>query len=384
MTERIYEQDAYCREFTATVQACETTKDGFRVVLDKTAFFPEGGGQGADGGYLSDTPVTDVQIQNDIVWHTVATPFAVGDTVSGRIDWETRFARMQSHAGEHIVSAAVHTLFGYDNVGFHMSDALMTVDFNGVLTAEDIETVERFANEAVWKNVPITVSYPTPEQLGTMDYRSKLDLREGVRLVTIQGVDCCACCAPHPAFSGEIGAIKICNHIPYKQGTRIEMLAGVHAFKDYMMLNAANKQLMGLLSAPRDGVVEAVEQQMEVIRTLRAEVQNLSRTAALAGLRPQIADGVAFAVLEGVGYDELRYCANQLTANDADSCVLLSREADGYIYLVYSKTADVGTFVKAFNTAFNGRGGGKKEYAQGKIGAFPADEIGVFVQNNLR
>ncbi|MBQ3094334.1 MAG: hypothetical protein IJC52_04090 [Clostridia bacterium] len=375
MTQKLYETDAYCRHFEATVLSCEPQGDAFAVVLDQTAFFPEGGGQAPDGGTLGGATVTDVQPDGDTVVHTVSSPLEAGTTVCGEIDWPLRFSRMQSHAGEHIVSGVIHAMFGYDNVGFHMSETTMTVDVNGPLTAEDIDRIERAANEAVWQNVTITVSFPTAEELQTIPYRSKLDFTDGVRLITIDGVDCCACCAPHPARTGEIGAIKLLDFFPNKGGTRIEMTAGVHALADYAALHKANKTLMGMLSAKRDGVADAVQRQLDTAGQLRAENAKLSRELAVCKLTPTAVAGGVFAVAEGLSYDDMRFVANDMVAAHA-KCVLLSRAAgDDYLYVVSSAEAPIADLVKALNAAFSGKGGGRPTYAQGKITAPSKEDL---------
>ena len=178
-TERIYENDSYCREFSATVLSCENGGDGYNIILDKTAFFPEGGGQAADKGTINGFEVLDVQISNGVIVHKVSGAIKTGEIVEAKLDWELRYTRMQSHSGEHILSGIVHSLFGYNNVGFHMSESEMTVDFDGVLSNEDIERVEKLANFAVYNNHTITVTYPDDAEAAALDYRSKLENIEG-------------------------------------------------------------------------------------------------------------------------------------------------------------------------------------------------------------
>ncbi len=368
MTERLYEQDSYCREFKATVISCECDKGLYNVVLNKTAFFPEGGGQAADKGTINDIEVLDVQIRDDVIFHKLKSPLPIGQEVTCKIDWELRFSRMQSHAGEHIVSGVINSLFGYSNVGFHMGEAVMTVDFSGALSSEDIATVELKSNKAVYSNVPITVSYPSVAELKELQYRSKIEPKEGTRLVSIGDVDCCACCAPHPAKTGEIGLIKIINFYPHKQGTRVEMLAGINALNDYAALNESNKSLMAMLSAPRQGVKEAATKQNELLNTVRSENQKLSRELALCKLNPIKIENFVYSITEGLSFDELRYCANNLIESGIEICVLLSlAEEQNYNYVVSSKTTDIRDIAKSLNNAFNGKGGGKADYAQGKI-----------------
>ncbi len=379
MTQRIYETDSYCREFTAKVLSCEKTDKGFCVILDKTAFFPLGGGQAADEGTIGNAKVLDVQLKDGIVIHTVDAEISQGEEVACRLDWELRFSRMQSHSGEHIVSGIVHNMFGYHNVGFHMSEAQMTVDFDGLLTATDIEKVELESNRAVYKNMEITVFFPTKEELDNLDYRSKLELSDNVRIVTIGDIDNCACCAPHVARTGEIGLIKIVNFYPYKQGTRVEMLAGVNALYDYCGLNAANKELMGVLSASRFGVNEAVIKQNDQLNSLRTQNAQMSKRLALLELNPVKISNNAYFITENLSYDELRHCANSLQDSSTQTCVLFSKADEGYIYVVASKVRDVREIVKELNEKFQGKGGGKPDYAQGKI----ADEIDIKVVEEM-
>ena len=376
MTERLFEKDAYCRNFTATVVSCEE-KDGFYyIVLDKTAFFPEGGGQAPDKGTINGISVLDVQEKDGIIIHKTEKAIAEGEKAECQLDWDVRFARMQSHAGEHIVSGVVHALFGYDNVGFHMSEAVMTVDFSGPLTAEDIAKVELESNKAVYKNAPITASYPTKEELASTDYRSKIEPRDGIRLITIEGIDCCACCAPHPSFTGEIGVIKIIDFCPHKKGTRIEMVAGINAFLDYSALHTSVKQVMNLLSAKRDSISESVEKLQETANNLKSENGKMSRKLALASLSPVAVNGCAYAINENMSYDDLRECANNLIANGTRKCILLSNaDESNYIYVVSSAENDVRELVSVLNKSFSGKGGGKDNYAQGKLTAENKDEL---------
>lgn len=368
MTERLFEKNAYCRNFDATVVSCEEKDGFFFVVLDKTAFFPEGGGQAPDKGTINGINVLDVQEKDGIIYHKTEKGLNINETVNCEIDWEFRFSRMQSHSGEHIVSGVVHSLFGYDNVGFHMSEKTMTVDFSGPLTAEDIAKVELESNKAIYKNAPITATYPTKEELVKTDYRSKIEPRDGIRLITIEGVDCCACCAPHPAFTGEIGVIKIIDFCPHKGGTRIEMVAGINAFLDYSALHSSVKSVMNLLSAKRDAISVSVEKLQETANNLKYENSKISKKLALASLKPVTINGCAYAINENMSYDDLRECANNLIDNGTRKCILLSETDTGsFIYVVSSSENDVRSIVAGLNTTFNGKGGGKDNYAQGKL-----------------
>lgn len=367
MTQRLYYLDAYCKTFEATVLSCKETDDGYEVILNQTAFFPEGGGQAADSGTINGISVLAVFEQGEEVIHLTKQPIAEGETVVGEIDWELRFMRMQSHSGEHLLSGIVHSMFGYSNAGFHMSDSSMTVDFSGPLSLEDIQKIEETVNRAIYQNVPITASFPTKEEAETISYRSKLEIQNGLRLITIKDLDCCACCAPHVAHTGEIGLVKILDFAPHRQGTRVELVAGIQAFQDYCALSTATKALMKQLSAPRYGITEAVLKQGELVNELRADNQAMSKTLALSQLQPISAGKGVYAISPNLSYDELRHCANSLTQKGAQLCILVSKaENNDYLYVI-SGAEDVSNTVKAFNTALNGKGGGRGGYAQGKV-----------------
>ncbi len=370
MTVKLYEQDAYIKEFIARVESCEDAKGGYAVVLNQTAFFPEGGGQASDKGTLNGIEVLDVQLKEDTIVHTLATPLKVGEEVTGILDFETRFDRMQNHTGEHLLSGVIHTAFGYNNIGFHMNDQLVTLDVNGTLDASQIALAEATANGAVYQNRKVTATFPSEETLQTLEYRSKLELTNGVRIVEIEGYDTCACCAPHVKATGEIGMIKVIDFYPNKQGTRIEMVCGKRALADYQNLNKANKEIMGLLSAKREETPAKVKQEQETLQGVRAQFKNLSQKLAWAQLQSTSLGNHVIGFTPDGSYDELRYCVNRLQETHLGICALFSQNEQGEaIYIVASVKENTQDLVKEMNTALNGRGGGKPGFAQGKVGA---------------
>lgn len=366
-TIKLYENDSYIKDFTATVVSCEEKDGAYFVVLNQTAFFPEGGGQDADKGKIGDADVLDVQIKNEIIYHKVNKPFEENTEVNCVLDWDIRFSRMQNHTGEHVVSGVIHSLFGYNNVGFHMNDTLITLDVDGPLTEENIKAVELTSNKAIYDNKSVKAIYPTAEQLPDYDYRSKLDITDGVRLIEIEDYDLCACCAPHVAKTGEIGIIKILSFIPYKKGTRIEMLCGLLALNDYRNLHTTNKSVMNMLSAKRFEVADAVERIQTELASVRAENKKLMAEIATLKMEKHINGNNVCVFIDGVSYDELRNCSNNLI-EEFEYCYLFSNtEDDNYIYVVSSKENNVRECVQNLNKAFNGKGGGRDTYAQGKI-----------------
>ena len=367
MTIKLYENDSYIKTFEATVLSCEECKNGYAVVLDKTAFFPEGGGQQADKGTINGHNVLDVQIKDEIITHTVKEKFTEGETVNCEIDWDTRFARMQSHTGEHLVSGIINTLFGYDNLGFHMSEKTMTLDPSGILTPEDIKKVELMANKAVYENRDVTARYPEKEELKTLSYRSKLDLEDGVRLVTIDGYDTCACCAPHVKRTGEIGLVKILDYIQYKGGMRLTMVCGINAFEDYSTLHDNSKEMMQLYSSPRDKVLEFAKKEHDTIGTQKAEINRLNGELSKANLEIIEVGNSLIGFTKGASFDDMRTLVNE-NLEKAELVAFFSEgENSDFSYIISSATLDTRYTVKALNAQFSGKGGGRPNYAQGKL-----------------
>ena len=266
---KLYDLDAYATEFDAKVVSCEAVtynkQDGYAVVLDKTLFFPEEGGQSPDKGTIDGKEVLDVQIKKDIVTHYMAEALEEGAAVHGVLDWKHRFSNMQQHSGEHIFSGIVHREYGFNNVGFHLSDNIVTMDFDGVLTAEQVADVEYKVNEAIAKNVEIMAAFPSKEELAALEYRSKIEIDGAVRIVTVDGFDVCACCAPHVKRTGEIGLLKVMSVQNYKGGVRISMLCGFRALQAFREKAEVVSSLTGMLSTSQETIVERVGQMKNTV-----------------------------------------------------------------------------------------------------------------------
>lgn len=369
MTEKLFYRDSHMTTFSACVMQCEQSGDYYEVVLDRTAFFPTGGGQSADTGLLGSVKVLDVKEKQDEVYHIVDGPLQVGDTVEGVLDWEERFSKMQQHSGEHIVSGIVHQMFGYDNVGFHMGTDAITMDFSGVITPSQLREIEQKANQVVVKNVAILDHYPTKEELKEIAYRSKIEIEGQVRLIEIPEVDTCACCAPHVKKTGEIGLIKLTNVQNYKGGVRVSMLCGFRALLDYNEKAESVRNLSMMLSAKEREVVEEVARLQEDLNDKKQTIARLQKEIlvrkvdALSEIESCM---VLFEEeLDGNGPRELM---NLLLEKGAQiGAVFAGTKEMGFRYVIGSKALDVRPFAKALNTAFNGRGGGKPEMVQGSL-----------------
>ena len=258
-TEKLYYSDAYMKSFTATVLSCEKVGDEYVAVLDRTAFFPEEGGQYADTGTLSGARVLGAVEREGVIYHRLDSDIKVGCEVVGNIDFDERFEKMQCHTAEHILSGIFHKEYGLDNVGFHLGGEDVTMDISAPLSQDALMRVEQMANEAIFKNVPVTAIFPNREELRAMEYRSKLDLTDGVRVVLIEGYDSCACCAPHVAYTGEIGIVKILDAEGLRGGMRIHITAGWRAYRVFSKMQDTLSQISHTVSLPRLEVGEGVE-----------------------------------------------------------------------------------------------------------------------------
>ena len=374
MTARLYETDGHCRRFDAVVTACEPRGDRFAVELDRTAFFPEGGGQYADTGTLDGVAVTDVQLENGRLWHYTEAPLSVGNTVAGEIDWEQRFARMQHHSGEHIVSGLVHRLFGLDNVGFHLGHHDTTLDFNGELTREQLMDIERRANAVVCANLPVVVTFPTDEELETLPYRSKKELDGAVRIVTIPEVDVCACCAPHVTLTGEIGGIKLLAAIRYKGGMRVHMLCGATAFAAFETLyREASAAAVALsakteeLSLAVDRLMAAKEEALHAAAALRRELA-ANQAAALPSGEPLCA--VFLPKAEGDTLQKLVDAA--LEKDNTLAAAFAGDDTAGWVGVIGSDRVDMRALGGRLRAELDARGGGSPTRWQGRIAATKA------------
>lgn len=374
MTEKIYYKDAYIKEFDADILSVTECDGGFDVVLSATAFFPEEGGQSSDTGTIGTARVTHVFEENGTVHHVTDSHPGEG-RVHCALDFDDRFDKMQCHTAEHILCGIIHRLFGLENVGFHLGKDEITFDVDGVLTREDLDRVETLANEAVFANVPIETSFPTAEELPMLTYRSKLELTENVRIVKIGDVDTCACCAPHVAYTGEIGLIKILDFEKHRGGLRIRMVAGRRAVIDYRTKYANIKEISSILSEPQHTTAEALTRLSldfeETRARLKASRLELAREIAK---REQGSEENAVFIFSDWTLDELREFSNTMVDRVGGILVTLCGTDGDYKYIISSKTVNLSQSIKEINAALTGRGGGKPGMVQGSFLA-TAEEI---------
>ena len=372
MTEKLYYLDSHIKTFTATVLSCTEEKKGFAVVLDKTAFYPEGGGQPADHGILGGAAVTDVKEQGEKIIHYCESALEAGAAVEGVIDWERRVNLMQQHSGEHILSGFLHEATGCDNVGFHMGADCVTIDFNVPLTSEQIEEAEAKTNRYIWENHPILTKFPDSETLKTLPYRSKKELTGQVRIVEFPGADLCACCGVHVKMTGEIGMVKILSCQKFHEGVRLEMLAGRAAWEYLCKSFAENKKVSALLSAKPHETAAAAERTLKELSDTKFRFGKLEeqlfaqKAAALANT------GDVLLFEEGLSPDGVRRLTDAIFKVCGGQAAVFGKTETGWAYAIASHN-DIRSFVKDMNGALNGRGGGKPNFCQGSVSAARSD-----------
>lgn len=373
MTEKLYDLDSGLKVFSAVVRSCCPVGECFEILLDRTAFFPEGGGQRSDRGRLGDAVVSDVQLRAGEIVHISDRPLPEGARVTGVLDWTERFRKMQNHSGEHIVSGLIHRMFGFDNVGFRLGEREMTMDYNGVLSRDMLDRVEEAANRAVWENREIVCRYPSPEELKTLTYRSKKELSGPVRIVTVDGVDVCACCAPHVKRTGEIGGILIQNRMKWKRGTRIFVRCGSDALSEHQRLRRDAQAVSVLCSAPVGETCGAVQQLQLEMESLRHRIFELSRENALFRLRSMDGGESPCLFFSEADVDTMRFAADEgLKLRGGGFLCAVGTDSDGYRFLLRSDTLPLRSLSQELFQHLNGTGGGSDRMLQGRFAASEA------------
>lgn len=393
-TGKLYDKHPYETEFTAVVEQVKKGEDPgcWEVVLDQTLFFPEEGGQSPDQGeiVIQDIAyeVVYVSISDEVITHTIRgknEPMP-GQKVLGRIDWGHRFSNMQNHTGEHIFSGIVHRAKGYDNVGFHLSDRVVTMDYNGVLTRGEIEEFTRQANRIIAEDLPVICEYPSEEALEAMEYRSKKEIEGAVRIVTIPGVDVCACCAPHVRSTAQVGLLMVVGDQSYKGGTRLSILCGLRAVADY-------QKKQGILSLTGRNLSTNWENIPETVDKLRSERDNLRYQ--LSSLSAELLEISARKLPEGENACLFTDCSdrnvlirtlNGMKQEHPGIAVIFAakdgvteKEKVSFSYVAASLTGDSRRFSEQLKEKFGARGGGKPEMVQGSVAA-KQEELAEYVQ----
>ena len=372
-TRKLYYEDSHRKQFTATVLSCGEGKKGFEIILDATAFYPEGGGQDADTGTLGNVRVLDTREQGDAVIHFCDGPLTVGQTVEGTIDWEARFMRMQQHSGEHIVSGIINRRFGYHNVGFHMSSDIITIDFDGVIPKEALPEIEAEANRAVWSDLPVKCWYPSQSELPHVFYRTKRALPWPVRIVEVPGFDSCACCGTHVQRTGEIGLIRLFSAVKFRSGTRMEMACGSIALD---ILNRAweqNRLVSQAFSAKMDETGKAARRMNETVEALKYRITGLEMRMFASVAKGYAGRENVVHFEENLDNTAVRELADAIADQISGYAAVFSGDEEkGYAFCLVTRDGDLRGLCKDMTKALNGRGGGKPQFQQGRVGAAKA------------
>ena len=378
-TVKLYYENAYTQDFTAMVQSCEAVKNGFAVTLDRTAFYPEGGGQPADHGTLGDARVLDVHEGDGVITHLCDRALSVGAEVNGRIDWARRFDHMQQHSGEHIISGMLCSTFHCDNVGFHMGADVVTIDYNAPITWEQALEVERRANAYIWADHPIRIWYPSAEELAALPYRSKKELTGAVRITEFPGADRCACCGTHVTSSAQVGLLKLLSCQKFRDGVRLELLCGQRALDCLASGWEQARQIGQALSVKPQSAFAAVSRLQEELLSLKEKAARLGEADFAHTAAQYRGAGSVLHIAEPLDGDGARRLCDAIAKTAGGRCAVFAGRDGDYRYAVIENGGDLRQFIKDMNTALHGRGGGRDGFAQGSA-ACTAEELRAFFQ----
>ena len=380
-TIKLYDENAYLSEFSATVMECQKENGAYKILLDQTAFFPEAGGQKSDTGVIGDAEIFDVQIENENIYHYANSPLNTGEQLKCKINFDERYKKMQIHTGEHIVSGVMHSLYNLSNVGFHLGSDEVTLDFDAVLSREQLDKAEELANEIIYKNVPVICYYPDKNTLATLDYRSKKELEGDVRIVEIEGYDKCACCAPHVSRTGEVGIIKLTHFEKNKGGTRITMLCAKDALRDYREKYRNVAEISALLCAKADDTADAVRTLLNEKSELSGVITNLKHTVCDLKAEGVEASAEPFIFFEdNFNIPDMRNLVNRIITKRPNVFIFsLSRENE---YNFVCGGNNMKKWMQLFTERFGAKGGGSDKMIQGTLYTTKT-EIQDFISLNI-
>ncbi len=381
-TVKLYYQDSFLWEFDAVVLSCTAEKDGFAIILDQTAFYPEGGGQGADHGVLGGVAVTDVHEKDGMILHFCAKELPVGANVHGVIDKVRRFDHMQQHSGEHICSGMICEAFHCDNVGFHMGADVVTIDFNAEITWDALLEIEQRANAYLYENHPVEIHTYHGEELNTVQYRSKKALSGDVRIVSFPDADCCACCGTHVTASGQVGIVKFLSCQRFRDGVRIELLCGMRAYRYLSEVWAQNLRVAQSLSAKPTESAEAVCKLQAETNTLHLRIAAIESEQCAALAKEYRGKGDVVLFCGEMSGDALRRLCDAVGRACGGRCAVFAGEDGAWKYAIFKQSDDLRPFVKTLNETLHGRGGGKAEFVQGSVAA-KRPEIEIFLKSQV-
>ncbi len=368
-TVRLFDGDAYVKDFTANVLSSREDGNRYLTVLDRTAFFPEGGGQSSDTGAIGGVRVSHVFEKDGVIYHVTDSPVSCG-AAECSLDFAERYRKMQNHTGEHVLCGVAHNLWGAENVGFHLSDEYVRVDLDVYLDGEKVKRLERLANDVVTENHAVSSGYPAPEELPSLDFRSKDGIEGDVRLVRIEGVDLCACCAPHVRSTAEVGLIKVVDSIKYKGGTRLSIVCGSDAVRLFIAEHEELSSLAESYSVKRSDLASAVGRQREELSAVSYKLKRAERAlmeSELEKIAPTGGDLCFF--YDGADPENVRGFLNGAAAKCNIAAGFIGNDKEGYSYIIRSDMADLKALANEINGAIGGRGGGSPAMIRGTCSA---------------
>lgn len=380
-TTKLYYEDPFLQGFTAAVTSCEEGKGGYLVTLDRTAFYPEGGGQPYDTGVLGEAKVLEVHDKNGVITHLCNKPLAVGASVEGEIDWARRFDHMQQHSGEHICSGLICERFHCDNVGFHMGADSVTIDYNADISWEALLEIEEEANRYLCEDHAIDIHFYRGAELEEVEYRSKKALEGDVRIVAFPGADCCACCGTHVLRAGQVGLVKFLSVQKFREGVRIELLSGDRARRYLSECWEQDVRIAQALSVKPVASAAAVERLQSELGALKLRCARLEE-AAFAQTAAQYENrGDVLLFEDEMSGDSLRKLCDAVTNRCGGRCAVFAGAEGAYKYAIGCASGDLRELTKRMNAALSGRGGGKPNFVQGSVSCRRADIETFFTQN---
>lgn len=385
-TVKLYDTNPYTDSFEARVVSCEAKGENFEVVFDQTLFFPNEGGQDADKGVIivtgvsDEIPVLDISIKDDVIYHVLPVALEPGQSLKGKVDYARRFDYMQQHSGEHVISGLAYSMYGCENVGFHLSERDVTLDFDKLLSDEETRALELKANEWVQKDARVKTYYPDDETLKGLKYRSKKELTGPVRIVEIEGVDLCACCAPHVRSTGEIGVIKFKNWEPHRGGMRITICCGQRAVYDHVGLQDIVSQVSATLSAPPERIPEALKSALEERdRVNDARIRMQERYLKLLLERETETGKNTLIFGEELDTKAMREAVNEAVKGKEGYVGIFSGDDEkGYNFVIGAKDLDCRELAKVLREKLKAGCGGSAPQIQGSIKASALEIREVF------
>lgn len=375
--EKLYYIDQYIKEFTTEIEEIVEKDNKFHIVLDKTAFFPGGGGQPCDLGFIGEHEVLETYEENEKIYHIVSKKPIKIHKVKCKIDWNRRFDYMQQHLAQHTLSGSFFKLFNHNTAGIHLGKEVSTIDIVGEVTEEQIREAEIYANKMVNENLKVNFSFPEKRELKKMGLRRALPkTNEKIRVVEIEDLDINACCGVHPSRTIELQVIKLGRVEKHKGNTRIEFLAGNRAVNDYFKKDDFTKEICNFLSCNEEEAINSINNLNNELKdannknkALLLEVSEYKSKEIIENACKVNDISIVKEVYENEDVKYVNKLANRLTEMDKVIALMAIKNGDK-ANLIFAaskniKNIDMDSLLKDSISLINGRGGGSKFLAQG-------------------